>query len=113
MKGTELEEKIGFKMGRLTKLTLKHDQKKAERAAAKAKKKAEFDALSDEEKQALKKARALKIGGAIGGGLAVAGATAVGVMKIMTKGQTAEPDVVDVDYEEIPDTVDQEYPTEE
>lgn len=113
VKETEMEDRIGFQLSGLSKIALKHDQKKFERKQKKAQKKADWDALSDEEKHAAKKAKALKIGAAIGGGVAVAGAAAVAALKIAGGQRTDDlVEIEEVSVEEIPETVETEYPAE-
>lgn len=111
----EMENKIGFKLGRLSQMAIKHDQRKADRQQKKAEKKAAWDALTEEEKHDFKKKRALKIGASIGGGVAIAGAAAIAAIKVMS-GQKTD-DLVEIDdipeIEEIPETSDfTEYPVE-
>ena len=108
-----LEEKVGIKLSKVTKAALRHDQKKAERAAAKAAKKAAYEALTDDEKKALKKARTLKVGAEIVGGLAAAGAIVFGTLKIAA-GQRVEEEaqIEAAPFEETSDESVEDYPVE-
>lgn len=107
-----LTEATGVEFGRLTKAMIRHDQKKTVKKAAKAAKKAAYAALSDEEKHALKKAKALKIGAGIGGGIMAAGAIVAGTIKVMSGKSEDQTQIPEEEETEDLETI-EEYPTEE
>lgn len=106
-----LTEATGVEFGRITKVMIRHDQKKTARKAAKAAKKAAYEALSEEEKKALKKARALKVGMGIGGGLAAAGAIVAGTIKIVSGKNEDQPQIPEETEEDL-ETIDEDFPEE-
>lgn len=107
-----LTETTGVEFGKLTKAMIRHDQKKTAKKAAKAAKKAAYEALSEEEKHALKKAKALKLGMSIGGGLAAAGAIVAGTIKVMSGKNEDQPQIPEEEETEDLETIDEDFPEE-